>query len=79
VLEVLNQDNAQANLARKRKRTTTEKPTEAVQQAEIKRPMAATTEPINKENNVEPEKPEEKMEEDEDSYDFAPFCENCGS
>ena len=76
---MLNQDNAAANLARKRKRTTTSKPTEsAVKQADLKRPMADN---ITKENSVTvvTENQEEKMQEDEDSYEFAPFCENCGS
>jgi ribonucleotide reductase alpha subunit len=65
VMEVLNSDNAQANIARKKKRTTSDKPEAA------KRPVEEKTAVLTETNA------EMKNEESDDSYVFEPACENC--
>ncbi len=64
VMEVLNSDNAEANLARKRKRTGADKPEAAKRPLEEKKPVAAAAETA-------------KAQESDDSYVFEPACENC--
>ena len=81
VMDCLNSDNAQANIVRKKRRTTSEKPT-SLTTAKIGEKRAFES----KENLITPAVPTEtKMvvdakkeeEEEEDSYDFNPVCENC--
>jgi hypothetical protein len=90
VMECLNLDNGkQQNLLRKKSRTLSEKPesgSDSLKQT-IKRPAPLPTMPVksvplvakteNKENAVVVPQASTKEEEDSDSYEFNPVCENC--
>lgn len=79
VMECLTLDNAKQNLLRKKSRTTSEKPEDSLKQT-LKRP----TDPFSPAKAQMPVKPDNKEnvvavqeDEDSDSYEFNPVCENC--
>jgi len=71
-MECLNTENNKQNIVRKKSRTVGQKPdsltSAAASSQQLKRPVDPTQ--TNKENA-------KAEEEEEDSYDFNPVCENC--